>query len=116
MSLNEGPITATELAVYLDPSTHMEFTLNGAGKVIAGFGVRLMGWTAAETSGSAGCTINIYDGADTSGGVVIPIKLASGQSSTDWYGPNGTLFRNGVYVDLASGQATGSIFFNKAKR
>lgn len=78
---------------------------------MTGFGVRLMGWSAAETSGSAGCTINIYDGTDTTGPIVMPIKLASGQSSTDWYGPNGIAFRNAVYLSLASGQAAGSIYF-----
>lgn len=108
-------VTAVELAVFLDPARHTEFTLSGAGKIMAGFSIRLMGWTAAETSGSAACEIDVYDGVDTTGSIVLPIKLASGQSSTDWYGPNGTLFRNGCYVNLASGQAKGSIFFNHVR-
>jgi hypothetical protein len=108
-------VTQVELAVFLQPAHHTEFVLSSAGKTIAGFSVRLMGWTAAETSGSAGCEIDIYDGVDTTGSIVVPIKLASGQSSTDWYGPNGTLFKNGVYVNLSSGQAKGSIFFNHVR-
>ena len=107
-----GGLTAVELAVYLDPARHVSWTLSGAGKVVAGFSVRLMGWTITETSGSAGCTVNIYDGPDTSGEIVLPIKLASGGSSTDWFGPNGILFKNAVFVNLASGQAQGSIFYN----
>lgn len=108
-------LTAIELAVYLDPSRHAEWTLTSGGKIVTGFSVRLMGWTAAETSGSAGCTINVYDGTDTSGSIVLPIKLASGQSSTDWYGPNGILFKNGVYVSMGSGASEGSVFFNHVR-
>lgn len=104
-------VEVVELEVYLKPAHHTDWTLNASGKIVAGFSVRLMGWSAAETSGGAACTINIYDGVDTTGTITMPIKLASGQSSTDWYGPNGILFKNGVYVNLASGQAAGSIYF-----
>jgi hypothetical protein len=113
---DSGPtVTEVELAVFLAPAHHTEFALNAAGKTVAGFSVRLMGWTAAETSGSAACEIDLYDGVDTTGSIVVPIKLASGQSSTDWYGPNGTLFKNGVFVNLSAGQAKGSIFFNHVR-
>lgn len=104
-------LTAVELAVYLDPAHHVEWVLASGNKPLLPFGVRLMGWTAAETSGSAACTINIYDGADTSGSIVLPVKLASGQSSTDWYGPNGIVFRNGVTVSMGAGASEGSIFY-----
>ena len=104
-------LTAVELAVYLDPAHHTDWVLTTGSKVVCGFGVRLMGWTAAETSGSAACVINIYDGPDTSGSITLPIKLSSGQSSTDWYGPNGIIFRNAVTVSMGSGQAEGSVFF-----
>lgn len=109
-------LTAVELAVYLDPAHHTEWVLTTGSKLVCGFSVRLMGWTAAETSGSAGCTINVYDGADTTGAIVLPIKLASGQSSTDWYGPNGIVFKNGVTVSMGSGQSEGSVFFSHIRR
>jgi hypothetical protein len=116
MSDLTGAVTAVELAVFLDPARHVSWTLNGAGKLVCGFSARVMGWTIVETSGSAAATINIYDGADTTGEIALPIKIASAGSSTDWFGPNGVLFRNAVYVNLASGQAQGTIFYNHVRR
>lgn len=104
-------VSSIELAVFLDPAHHAEWTLSGAGKVVTGFSVLFMGWSAMETSGSAACTINVYDGVDTTGSVVLPIKLASGVADSKWYGPNGVWFKNGLYINLASGQAQGTVFF-----
>lgn len=106
-----SPLGEIDLEVHSDPAHHIEWTLTSGSRQVLGFAVRLMGWTAAETSGSASCTINVYDGADTNGPIVLPIKMASGQSSTDWFGPNGIMFRNAVTISMASGQAQGSVFY-----
>ena len=115
MSDLTAAVTAVELAVFLDPARHVSWTLSSAGKLVCGFSARVMGWTMVETTGSAAATVNVYDGADTSGEIALPIKIGQGGSSTDWFGPNGILFKNAVYVNVASGAAQGTIFYNHVR-
>ena len=92
-------------------SRHVAWTLSGAGLARIQFGAILMGWSATETTGAATAAVNLYDGADTSGVILLPIRLASGESAESWYGPGGIRFRNGVYINVASGAAQGALFY-----
>jgi len=47
---------------------------------------------------------------------VLPVRLASGESAEAWYGPNGVWFKNGVHLNVSSGQAKGSVFFRHYRR
>jgi hypothetical protein len=92
------------------PAWWQAWTLTTGSKALAGYSIILFGWTATETSGSAAATVNLYDGADTSGAIVLPINLAQSESASDWYN-RGVWLRNGATVAMGSGQAKGSIFF-----
>ena len=108
--------TEVELEVRQDPAHHVEWTLNGAAATVLGFSVILMGWTATETTGSAGATVSIYDASDHVGVIVLPIKLASGESAEAWYGPNGIWWKNGVHINVSAGAAQGSVFYRHFRR
>jgi hypothetical protein len=90
---------------------HVFWSLAGAGQARLAFAVILLGWSATETTGSATASVNIYDGTDSSGVILLPIRLASGESAEAWYGPGGIRFRNGVYINVASGAAQGALFY-----
>ena len=103
------------LEVTTDPAHYGTWSLSAAGRIITGFSVRLLGWAATETSGSAAATVNVYDGTDTTGLIVLPIRLAQSEAGESWYGPNGIWFKNGVYINVASGQAQGAIFYRHVR-
>lgn len=77
--------------------------------VIGGF-VVLYGWAIRETSGSATAQLDIYNGAQASGDDIISIALAAGQSTREWFGPQGLELQIGYYPNLVSGAITGSVF------
>lgn len=100
-----------DIEVHEDPAHHYEWTLNSSSITVLGFSVILLGWAATETSGSAAATVNVYDATDHVGLIVLPIKLASGESAEAWYGDRGVWFKNAVHINVTSGQAQGTIFY-----
>lgn len=92
-------------------AAHVEWTLSGAALTVLDFAVVLYGWAATETSGSATAAVNVYDEASHTGPIVLPIRLAAGESAESWYGPGGIRFRNGVHINVASGAAQGAVFY-----
>jgi hypothetical protein len=104
-----------EIPVVDEPAHYVTFDLNGAGKVLAGFSVRVFGFAIKNPSGSTAAALDLYDGTDTTGIVVIPVVLASSDSAADWYGPNGVWFKNGLYANVTAGEAKGSIFLRHVR-
>jgi len=72
--------------------------------------VILFGYSLYETTGSATAQVNIYNGGDTGGQLVLPISLGKSQSAEDWFGPQGLIMDVGIFVNVASGTVNGSLF------
>lgn len=52
--------------------------------------------------------VNIYDGTDNTGTLVIPIDLDANQSGISHF--DGMPFNNGIYVEVASGTIEGTVW------
>lgn len=79
----------------------------------AGVGGRpvLFGFAISESSGLAAAELDIYDGPVGGGGfLAFPITLTAGQSTDEWFGPQGILLRNGLRSTIANGAVQGSLF------
>lgn len=104
-----------ELEVREDPAHWVNFDLNGVGSKLLGFSVRLVGWSIRNMSSTTLATLDIYDGADTSGAVVFPITLQSNESSREWFYPGGVLMKNAVYVNVTAQEVKGSLLYRHVR-
>lgn len=66
---------------------------------------RLLGWSILESSGSAACSVTLYDGQSTGGQVIDFLEAASSASNANDFFDQGIDVQNGVFVHLNSGQA-----------
>lgn len=73
--------------------------------------VILFGFAVAETSGTTTATVNLYDGTDNTGLRAVPISLIANESTSEFFGPQGVHFRNGIYV-VTTGSVVGSLFIS----
>jgi hypothetical protein len=111
--MTPGEVVAVEVELYSRHVDHVEFDLTGVGKVVAGFSVDLLGWSIRNMSASTVATLDIYDGADTSGSVVVPLVLAANLTDTKWFGDAGVRFRNAVYLNATAQETKGTIWFRR---
>jgi hypothetical protein len=89
----------------------IEYDLNAAtaadvdNAVPASTGLRLMGFFARESAGSAAvATFEIVNGEDASAGDgVVPVELSANQSTREWFGPHGIAFPRGISLDHLAG-------------
>lgn len=66
---------------------------------------RLVGWSARETAGAV-AAFTFYDsGTDGQGEIVGSIALIANASDTQWLGDSGVTCRNGLFIEVESGQA-----------
>lgn len=72
--------------------------------------VVLMGFAVKESSGTAAAEVDIYNGTDNKGLLTLPVTLTASQSTSEWYGPNGLEMSEGLFVVIASGAATGTLW------
>lgn len=81
-----------------DPAAATDEAIEGAAT-----GLRLMGYSIAETAaGTAGVIIrNGDDDADLP--IVADVALAAGESVTMWFGPDGIDCANGIFIERTSG-------------
>lgn len=101
-----------ELEVRNDPAHHVYFDLNGVGSLVLGFAAIVYGYTLRNPSSGATAAVDLYDGPDTSSAhPIIPLTFATSESIGDWFGPNGVLFKNALYVNVTSGEVKGAIFY-----
>lgn len=90
--------------------------LSGATAVDAGTGtddeaitgaaanLRLLGFTAKETTGTAGASFLFHNGDDTGDpATTAPIDLVPGESTREWFGEDGIASANGIYLERVSG-------------
>lgn len=75
-----------------------------------GAGGRLVGWSVRADTAAA--TINLYDGpAADPARYLGTIELAAGSSQTEWFGPGGISFVDGLYAEVTgTGVVTGSVW------
>lgn len=105
-----------ELEFRADPAHYVYFDLSATGKALVAFSVVLYGYTLVNPSGAATAAINLYDGTDTSSAEpILPLTFAVSESLSDWFGPNGILFKNGVYANVTSGEVKGSVFYRHVR-
>lgn len=73
-------------------------------------GGRLVGWSVRADTNPA--TINLYDGpAADPARYLGTIELAAGSSQTQWFGPGGVSFVDGLYAEVTgTGAVTGSVW------
>lgn len=67
----------------------------------------LAGVNVRETTGTAPALVHLRDGGDIGGNIIASYSLAAGESARDWLLPGGIPFTRGLYVEIASGTATG---------
>lgn len=70
-----------------------------------------VGWAIRETSGVNPALVYLLDGADDAGIVIVPIALAPGESTRDWFGDSGINFgERGLRLRIAAGAIEGAVF------
>lgn len=109
----DGEVLAVEVELYGRPVHHAEFDLSSAGQLLFGFSCDLIGWSIRNMSASTLATLDIYDGADTSGKVTVPLALAANTTDTKWFGDSGIRFKNAVYVNVTAQECKGSLWFRR---
>ena len=84
--------------------------LTGADQAVATAQV-FYGLVITNESGTP-INLHIHNGANNSGTPIIAgAYVANNASYTSWFGPNGVACSAGIYVDVVSGTATGSILY-----
>lgn len=83
--------------------------LTGSDQVVRAIPSYYRGFTVRETTGGATAVVRIYDNASAASGTVLEeISLTGGESAREFY-PGGVWATNGIYVDVVSGAAAGSV-------
>lgn len=73
----------------------------------------LIGWSAAESTGSAAAKFRLHDGSSSSDpALTATINLAAGASSEPWFGDQTIEVTSGkIYVDVISGSVEAVIYW-----
>jgi hypothetical protein len=108
-----GTVPVSIAAAPLPPAAATPFPIaagTGNNQITSTAG-RLMGFTVAETTGTAGATVRLYSGTDNTGTRLSTIALAANESVRDWFGPGGiTVGASGVFVERVSGNTTVTVY------
>lgn len=90
----------------LQGARHVAVGAGGRALASAGSG-RLVGWSLRAAGGAV--TVTLRDGRDASGDVLAVLELADGATDTQWLGPGGVSFVEGLYVETdGDGALTGA--------
>lgn len=81
-----------------------------ASRLIYGRGAVVMGWSFVESTGAATARVNLYNGHDATGTLVVPISLLAAESTRDYLSPAGVYFDSGVWLEVVTGSITGSVW------
>lgn len=81
--------------------------------VAAQAGLRLMGFAARESAGTAAAaTFKIVHGATGAGGtMMVPVELAANASAAEWFGPDGIAAESGLSIDWIAGEVEVVLFY-----
>ena len=74
---------------------------------------RLVGYALKEATGVGTAELDLLDGTNVDGDLLVPITLAANQSVRDWFGPAGISFGRGLYAQLVSGSITGTVWLGR---
>lgn len=85
--------------------------LGVAGKSIVTGDVYLAGWSIRETTGAAGATVDLIDGADAGGVPIAQLGIGAGLSTSTSMGGHLLVIRNGLFVNVLAGAITGVLWF-----
>lgn len=66
---------------------------------------RLLGWSILESSGTAACSIILYDGTSAQGQIIDFLSAASASSNANDFFDTGIDVQSGVFVHVNTGQA-----------
>ena len=92
------------------PAQAVAFPATTGSVVSLGGPCLVMGWGFLETTGAAGAVLEIYDGQDTTGELVVPISLLASESVRDWNAGDGIYCSRGVFVRVVSGTVRGAVW------
>lgn len=95
----------------ITPARMATFDLSATGSVLLSKAAVVVGWAVAETSGSAAAALDVYALQAAQGTPPVPIRLAAGASTVAYLGPDGLDFAGGIFVDVTSGAAEGSVWY-----
>lgn len=82
-----------------------------ASEQLVNMGGRLRGWAVRETTGSTGCVVELYDGNNSSGQLVVPVGVGNGASVSVWFGDDGVDIETGIFVNMVFGTADVVVYF-----
>lgn len=83
-------------------------TLTGANQVIPDPTI-FMGISVAD-EGTGSIKIHVYHGDSDDGHPIVSLHAQSGYGDQFWYGPNGILCPDGLYVKVYNGTPAGCVF------
>lgn len=67
---------------------------------------RLVGFSARETTGTAGAVFNIRHGTSNAGALLVTVSLGPNESAREWYGPDGIAAASGLWLERVTGQTS----------
>ncbi len=86
----------------------MQYSTFTSDKLINGSRATVLGWSISNNGGGAN-VVHVHDGIDGSGPIVFRVTMSAGDSKT--FASLPVPFNTGIYVDVSSGSAIGTIFF-----
>lgn len=95
-----------DLEVTSGPVQYLTVPATGVTEKLMTGGAILMGFALAESTGAAAATVNITDG----GNLVVPIALAAGATTREWFGPQGIECRSDITITVVAGSVAGAVF------
>lgn len=70
----------------------------------------LVGFALCNTSAVTPAEVELRDGRDAGGNLLMTVTLAEGESTRDWFGPGGINLTEGLHVAVTSGAVEGTVF------
>lgn len=90
--------------IYVAASTYDGGTGTSDGQLVAATaGLRLMGFSAQETTASAGASLIFRNGTSNSGNGLYGVTLGANESRGEWFGPQGIACAGGLWLERVSG-------------
>lgn len=75
---------------------------------------RLVGFSARETTGTAGSVFNIRHGTSNAGALLVTVSLGVNESAREWYGPDGLAAASGIWLERVSGTTSAVVYYKVA--
>jgi hypothetical protein len=104
-------ITSSKVLVKVGETKIPGDLIGGVESVLQSLNV-LMGWTIAESTGTASAKIRLWDGlgGEGTGSYLGTITLGENESNREWFGKDGPELKGkGIYVEVVSGKIEGVV-------